>query len=572
MNLFKDFRLTTKIVIIVMFLTLAFSGLVAFYILPVLSNALDQGAEGKLKNLTETACNIVQYYYDQSQKGLLTEAQAKEYAKLEIRNLRYDGKEYFWINDYTPTMIMHPTRPELNGQYLGDYKDPTGFKVFDAFVEVAKSKGEGLVRYQWPKPGKDTPQPKFSYIKGFEPWQWIIGTGIYVDDLEAIKSNFIYKTIFSVIAVIIIALAFVTILIIIPINRTIKEILVHLNELSKYDFSKSINVNQKDELGLIANSFNHVVKNISKLIIDTRHLGETVVNESNKMISSTTEISIGSERIAGTITELAKGAAEQVRSTENYSSKLQEIVGGLTVINNDMQQSENLALKATEAVATGAGLVKEQENKMSENKEVCQKVSSTVVALADKSQEISQIVGVIQGIANQTNLLALNAAIEAARAGEHGRGFAVVADEVRKLSEQVSISGAKIIDIVKEVQVNVNQTVVEMNTATTVVEDQEKSLTNIVRTFKEIAEMVNAMRTNIKHVAENIKKLSSDTKIAGDVINDITSIAEETAAGTEDVAALTEEEAATLHEISIRAKELAGFAEELQNAIKKFTV
>ncbi len=100
MNLFKDFRLTTKIIVIVLFLTLSFSGLVAFYILPVLSNALEQDAEKKLKNLTETTYRIIQFHYEQSKKGILTEAQAKEYAKLEINSLRYEGDEYFWINDY----------------------------------------------------------------------------------------------------------------------------------------------------------------------------------------------------------------------------------------------------------------------------------------------------------------------------------------------------------------------------------------------------------------------------------------------------------------------------------------
>ncbi len=572
MNLFKDFRLTTKIIVIVLFLTLSFSGLVAFYILPVLSNALEQDAEKKLKNLTETTYRIIQFHYEQSKKGILTEAQAKEYAKLEINSLRYEGDEYFWINDYKPTMIMHPTRPELDKTDLSDYKDPNGFKLFVAFVDTVKTKGEGLVRYQWPKPGKDTPQPKFSYVKGFEPWQWIIGTGIYVDDLDAIKSAFIFKTVLSVLTVILIALAIVTVLIIIPINRSMKEILARLEELSKYDFTKSITLDQKDELGLIAKSFNHVVKNIIKLIVDTRHLGETVVSESDKMIASTDEISVASERIAGTITELAKGASEQAKSTGNYSRKLQGIVGGLAVINNDMQLSETLTQKATGAVEVGAGLVKEQENKMLENKQVCQKVSSSVVELAGKSNEISQIVGVIQGIAEQTNLLALNAAIEAARAGEQGRCFAVVADEVRKLAEQVSVSGAKIIEIVKEVQASVTHTTDEMNIVTTVVDDQEISLGKIVRVFKEISEVVNSMQSKIKTVAENTKTLSADAKAAGDAISDIASIAEETAAGTQEVAALTEEESATILEISSRAKELARSATELQTAIKKFTV
>ncbi|HWR30711.1 MAG TPA: methyl-accepting chemotaxis protein, partial [Negativicutes bacterium] len=281
---------------------------------------------------------------------------------------------------------------------------------------------------------------------------------------------------------------------------------------------------------------------------------------------------IASERIAGTITELAKGASEQAKSTEKYSRRLGEIIKGLDTINGDMHQSTTLTQKVTTAVDTGADLVKEQEGKMLENKKVSHRVSQAVVELAAKSKEISQIVGVIQGIAGQTNLLALNAAIEAARAGEHGRGFAVVADEVRKLAEQVNLSGSKIIEIVKDVQLRVDRAGVEMNVATGVVEEQEQSLARIVHIFKEIAEVANTMQTNIKNVANNTQTLSQDARTAGDDINDIASIAEETAAGTQEVAALTEEESATIHEISGRARELAGAASQLQTAIKKFTV
>lgn len=572
MNLFKDFRLTTKILGIVLFLILSFSGVVGFYILPALTTALENSAEQKLKNLTETSYHVIEFYYSQAQKGAMTEGQAKEYAKQEIKSLRYEKEEYFWLNDYNAKMIMHPTKPEFDGQDMSDYKDPNGFKLFAAFADVAASRGEGLVRYQWPKPGKTAPQPKFSYVKGFEPWHWIVGTGIYVDDLDEVKAAFAIRIVLSVLAVLVIALVVVTVLIVVPINRSIKEILSHLDELSHYDFTHRISLDQKDELGLIANAFNHVVRNIKDLVQNTRHLGEMVVTESNKMIASTDEISVASERIAGTITDLARGATEQAKATEESSSNIQTIVNGLEHISKDMSHSELLTQKAEKAVNTGAGLVNDQETKMMENKEVYQNISESVLELATKSQEISQIVGVIQGIANQTNLLALNAAIEAARAGEHGRGFAVVAEEVRKLAEQVGVSGKKIIEIIREVQVGVDHAVTEMDTVTRVVDEQEHSLVDLVDIFKEIADSVNATRSYITTVAEKTKVLTSDAKASGTAINNVARIADKTAAGTEEVAALSQEESATIQEIAVRAKELDDIANELQRSIEKFTV
>lgn len=572
MNIFKDFRLTTKIIAIILFLIVSFSGVVGLYILPALTQSLENSAEQKLKNLTETSYHIIEFYYSQSQKGVMTEAQAKAFAREEIKSLRYEGSEYFWINDYTPRMIMHPTKPELDGQDMSNYSDPNGFKLFVAFSDVAKSRGEGLVRYQWPKPGKENPQPKFSYVKGFGPWQWIVGTGIYVDDLDEVKLGFVSRIIISVLVVLIASLAIVTVLIILPINKSIKEILTHLDELSHYDFTHSISLDQKDELGLIAKAFNHVVKNIKDLVQDTRRLGEIVVAESNKMITSTNEISVASERIAGTITDLARGAFEQAKSTEETSRSISTIVSGLEHISKDMSHSEMLTQQAESAVQNGANLVRDQEVKMVENRKVYQNISSSVSELANKSQEISEIVGVIQGIANQTNLLALNAAIEAARAGEHGRGFAVVAEEVRKLAEQVGISVKKIIQIVQEVQGGVDHAVNEMDNVNRVIDQQERSLAQVVTIFKEIAGSVTSTRSYITTVTDKTKVLSQDAKVSGVAIQNIAGIAEKTAAGTQEVAALSQEEAATIHEIANRASELDAIANELQSSIKKFTV
>ncbi len=123
----------------------------------------------------------------------MTDIQAREQAKQQLKALRYSGNEYFWINDFAGVMVMHPISPDLESKNLFEFKDPTGFRLFAAMVETAKSSGEGLVRYQWAKPGKSAPQPKFSYVKGFEPWGWIVGTGIYVDDLDELKKDFLFR-------------------------------------------------------------------------------------------------------------------------------------------------------------------------------------------------------------------------------------------------------------------------------------------------------------------------------------------------------------------------------------------
>ncbi|SEJ77417.1 methyl-accepting chemotaxis sensory transducer with Cache sensor [Propionispira arboris] len=572
MDLFKNFRLTTKIIGIIVFLTLSFSSLVAFYIIPVITNTLETDAKVKLQNLTETSYKILEFYYNQSQKGILTESQAKDSAKQAIRALRYGGDEYYWINDYTPNMVMHPMKPELDGKNISDIKDPDGVSIFLEFVKVAKEQKEGLVKYQWSKPGKDKAQPKFSYVKGFEPWQWVIGTGIYVDDLTEIKQGIIFKIVLAVVGVIVMALLLVSILIIYPINRSIHQILAYLEELAGYDFSKKINLDQKDELGIIADSFSYVVKNVHQLITDTKGLGEVVVSESKKMIASTEEISIASDRTAVTITELAGGAVEQAKASVNTNDQIQEIINRLGSIHEDIAVSGHLAQKATESVRVGSNLVKDQGIKIVNNKVVYTQIGDSILSLANKSKEISEIVSVIQEIAKQTNLLSLNAAIEAARAGEHGRGFAVVAEEVRKLAEQVALSGSKVITIVSEVENGISSTASHMELANKAVEEEEQSLVKIVEFFHEISDSIENIQSKVNDISATSNIINTEAKAAGQEIQQIAIVSEKAAAGTEEVAALSEETTATIHEVIDSTRKLAEHAENLQKSIEKFKI
>src|SRR5215472_13511197 len=150
-----------------------------------LSRDLRTQKQVELTHLGELALGIVAEEYTASQKGLESTDEAKRRAMTRLRVLRYGQDGYFWINDMQPRMVMHPARPELDGKDLSTYSDPNGTKLFIDAVEVVRQHGKGFIEYEWPKPGFDDPQPKMSFVAGFEPWGWVIGTGAYVDDLRA---------------------------------------------------------------------------------------------------------------------------------------------------------------------------------------------------------------------------------------------------------------------------------------------------------------------------------------------------------------------------------------------------
>ena len=142
--------------------------------------------EAKTQHMVDIGYGILAHYQKLESEGKMSQADAQTAAKNELRSLRYDKVEYFWINDMSPKMIMHPIKPELDGKELGEMKDPAGNRLFVGFVDVVKSKGAGFYSYLWPKPGFEQPVSKISYVKGFAPWGWIIGTGIYLDDVAAV--------------------------------------------------------------------------------------------------------------------------------------------------------------------------------------------------------------------------------------------------------------------------------------------------------------------------------------------------------------------------------------------------
>lgn len=165
--------------------------IVSFYVLPLMKQNMYEDRQLTVRGTVDVATKIVEYYHDLSEQKLMTEEAAMAEALKVVGKLRYAEKEYFWVNDLHPRMLIHPMKPELNGKDITDVKDPNGVQLFVEFVKVGQSPaGEGFVYYMWPKPGAEKPQSKISFVRQFKPWKWIIGSGVYVDDLEAAVANF----------------------------------------------------------------------------------------------------------------------------------------------------------------------------------------------------------------------------------------------------------------------------------------------------------------------------------------------------------------------------------------------
>ncbi|WP_068711639.1 methyl-accepting chemotaxis protein [Vibrio tritonius] len=458
---------------------------------------LMEAKKTKTRHLVESASSILAYYHQQQSEGKLSEADAKQQAKSVINQIRYDQGDYFWINDLTPVMVMHPIKPQLEGKELSGVKDPTGKALFMAIVSAAKQSQEGgVVSYMWPKPGSSTDIEKVSYVKLFQPWGWVVGSGVYVDDVDTLIATRT-KTIFIGLGVAILIMLLFALRISSSIVRPCRDTLAALREISQGDgdLSRKLNANGKDELSEIARAFNLFTDKLRSTIIDIKPMAQEVTTSANELTNLALDAS--------------SKANEQKQSVDNVSNAMQELVNSNHDVTQAAENAAESAQNASEKGREGRRLIEDASQDMASLSQSLTQTDGNTQALARETENVGSVLEVIRGVAEQTNLLALNAAIEAARAGEQGRGFAVVADEVRTLATRTQQSTDEIEQIVtglqqraKEVSQSMEQTQQQSLATLKKAEDAQQALIVVDNQIQTILNVNSQIVTAIGHQSD----------------------------------------------------------------------
>ncbi len=452
--------------------------------------------QAELKNLVEAAYGAVAAQYDLFKAGKMSEEQAKKAAGDALTSMRFQGDNYFFVTSMDMSNVLNPGNPKIVGKDMSKFKDASGRLFVQEMAKIAREKGDGFVDYDWAKPGADKPVGKTSYIKLFAPWGWIVGTGVYNDDIAVDRDKLMSTTIMVglIIALITGGLAFFVARNINGRVSRLGSLSTIVEELSRGNFAVKLPATSgHDEIGRITSAIRAMVDRLSGTMFAITQASGEVTNASAEISTSTTDLSQRTE--------------EQAASLEETTAAMQELAE--TVKRNATNAQEaNRSAGTTRQVADRGGQV------------VVQAVQA-MAKIEESSRKISDIIGVIDEIARQTNLLALNAAVEAARAGEAGRGFAVVASEVRSLAQRSSQAAKDIsdlitnssgqvkdgVDLVNRAGVSLNEIVESIKGMTTVVaeiaEASSEQATGIEEINRALAQMDEAIQQNSALVEEN---------------------------------------------------------------------
>ena len=376
-----------------------------------------------LIHVSQSALSVVKTFADQAATGTMPVAEAQKRAMAAIRNMRYGEDGYFLIINSQPTVLMS-NHPELVGKNVSEYHDPNGVYMYREMVASVKHDGRGFSAYAFPKLGATEPSPKISYSMAYQPWDWIVQTGLYVDDLDTAFRSTLYQSL-GILVILAAALSAVVVLLNRGIFRSLggepsyaAEI---ANQIANNDLTAVVKTAPDDR---------------SSLLFSMRRMQEQLTQTIGTIKISADSIATATHQIAAGNQDLSQRTEEQAASLEETAASMEQLTSTVSHNADNASQANQLAAQAALVAEQGGAAVS--------------RVVETMDGINASSDKIADIVGIIEGIAFQTNILALNAAVEAARAGEQGRGFAVVASEVRSLAQRSSAASKEITELIHD--------------------------------------------------------------------------------------------------------------------------
>ncbi|MBK1872873.1 MULTISPECIES: methyl-accepting chemotaxis protein [unclassified Marinobacter] len=510
----------------------------------------------ELKNYIELARTSIAHLY--KQPGSANDPEIKEQAWNILRQLRFDDSGspgYMFAYDTSGVSVMHGVKPALEGKNLWGFKDPTGKFLIRELVQVARN-GGGYVPYEWENESTGQVAPKLGYAEMIPEWNIMIGTGFWIDGLEAQVAtmdsnvaNALSNAVVGSITTSVIALAVIVLLALIVVRsiiRPLKTAVSAMNDIASGDgdLTRRLDAGSKDELGQLATAFNSFADQVHGLV--------------EQVLTSTRTLNEASTELSEIMDEAEQGVERQKSESDQVATAMNEMTAAAQEVANNASEASDAADRANVQVSDAQGLVHETIEVIGGLSEQVEQGVSVIEKLGSDSRQIDSVLEVIREIADQTNLLALNAAIEAARAGEAGRGFAVVADEVRTLASRTQKSTQEIQETIERLQSGAGNAVkligsISERSEATVAETRK--VNGALQKINQAVSTINDMNTQIASAAE---EQTSVSETINQNVHEIVAISEQTAQGT--------------HRAGMAAQRLKALATDMSEQVSRYRV
>jgi len=466
-----------------------------------------------LKSLVNVARTQVLHYQALEKKGEMSGDEARSSAREALRNMRFQGDNYFFIYTYDGITILLPASPEKEGESRIDMKDSNGVLLIRDLINAGKS-GGAFTAYDYPRPGDKMPYPKRAYAENVEGWNWIIGSGLYVDDID----NAFYRDLGRS-GLVVLILAGCVFGLLFVISRSVlrqiggepTEAMIAMKKVAEGDLTVALRATHPDSL----------LGELDTLIRSLRMLIGDIFSEADRLGSTAQHIRRSSHTIA-------EASSRQASSTQDMAAAMEELTVSISHISDNANETERNAAEAVSGAETGSRQVEEATSNMRELSFAVGNAVERINGLNLRAQEVGNIALTIKDIADQTNLLALNAAIEAARAGDTGRGFAVVADEVRKLAERTTLATTEIGKTLAAIQGDTSSAAGAMENAATQAGQSMNAAASSADILKKIADGAQQSRSLVASVAEAAREQSSASTSLAQQVEQIAQTAETT--------------------------------------------
>ncbi|OLP64093.1 Methyl-accepting chemotaxis protein McpA [Bacillus pumilus] len=450
-------------------------------------------------------------------------------------------------------------------RYVAHKTEKTGEKLTGDFVTQMFNKKEGSFEYDY------NGQPKFMFFATNEATGWKLGGTMYENEVKEAAQPVLQLTMIILAASIVIGGIAIYFII-----RSIRKPMIALSEsaekISQGDLTQQIEIRSNDEVGKLAQSFNDMSAKLKQVIQAVQQSVENVAASSEELTASAGQTTQATEHITSSIEQFSNSAEHQNDMIEKSALQLNEMDRSLTHMVETISHMTESSVESSETAEGGGELVQKTAGQMQIIEQAVKEAELVIAGLEKKSKDITNILGVINGIADQTNLLALNAAIEAARAGEAGRGFSVVAEEVRKLAEQSGSSSKEIESLTNEIVEEIEKSQQMFKQVAGEVQSGLKITDETKVSFEKITHKTSEMTEEMKQINESALQITHGSKDMSQAVHQIEELSRANSAGFQDIAASAEEQLASMEEISSSSATLSQMAEELREIIKQFKI